>query len=169
MAKKDEAPKTLPRRFPKKITTKACGFNVTLCEKLAKEYGKDAPVKVLKVYGTVESSEKATSNFGEYHRFKGNCAAVNLVDSVMYRAGSFILPEVAETALLDRLSSHKASGSTEACTFGMYITVQYVQPQNEKSTEFTWGCEPIIQDASADPLAAIADLMGPTPALPFNG
>lgn len=153
------------RRFPKKITTTTAGFRVTMCEELAEKYGKKGPAKVLQVYGTISKTETDSNSFGDYTKFIGNHAAINLVDNVMYRSKNLILPEVAQTALMDLVAAHQAKGTNEPCAYGLFITIEYYEPKNPKSTKFTWGVEPVIRDDSADPLAALADQMGTPPML----
>jgi len=82
--------------FLKKVTTATMGFTTRGLEAIA-EANKPKAVSVLRVWGIVSGMESGTSQFGNYTKFKGEIAALNLVSGEEARSQSLLLPQIGET------------------------------------------------------------------------
>jgi hypothetical protein len=141
--------------FPKKINVKSMGLNVALLEAVA-EANQKSPTAILRVWGMVNDKKPGTSQFGPFIEFRGEIAALNLLDLQEARSQKLLLPQTAES--LVNAVFDKACKDGSAANIGLEITVEYRAPRsdNDKSTRFAYGVKPLFEFKGEDALTAMA-------------
>lgn len=115
--------------------------------------GKGKPVPVLRVWGIVSTAVSGTSQFGNYIKFGGELAAINLVNGDEARSQSLLLPQVAEgvvKSLFDKAA--KDGGSAQ---IGIEICVEE-NISAKGGTKFRYTVKPLFEYKGDDALAEMA-------------
>lgn len=146
--------------FLKKISVAAMGLTTRGLEELAAAH-KPKVISVLRVWGIVSGREPGTSQFGDYMRFKGEFAAINLVSGEEARAQSALLPQLGETVVNSLFDKAAKDGGT--AQIGLEITVE-VNESQKGGTKFRYGVKPLIEGKGEDALTIMAKAL-PAPAM----
>jgi len=140
--------------FPKKITMKTMGFGVRNLETIARE-NEPKTVSVCRIWGIISGRTSEMSTLGQFSRYSGEIAAMNLSTGEEARSQQLILPAVAETQI-NRVYD-KASKDGGSAQIALEITVTYNPPRSEDSkiTQFIYGVKPLIDFDGEDALSAM--------------
>lgn len=150
--------------FPKKVTTASMRLATRELEGIAQAHD-PKPVPVLRVWGIVSNRQPGTSQFGNYMKFMGEIAAINLLTGEEARSQALILPQVAETvvnSLFDKAAKDNASAQ-----IALEVTVEFNNSQ-KGGTRFRYGVRPLIEFKGEDALASMAKQL-PAPAVIGDG
>jgi hypothetical protein len=138
-------------KFPKKITTATMGFNVATLEAVAAD-NKGADTSVLRVWGIVSGKKPGTSQFGNYIKFTGEIAAMNLITGEEARSQELLLPAVAEGIVNNLFEKAAKDGGT--AEIGLELTVAF-NNSAKGGTKFSYGVKPLIEYKGDDALSAM--------------
>lgn len=138
--------------YAKKITAAVMGIGPEVAEKIVKERGTTA---VLRVYGFAKSYKEEVSAFGgNYKRFVGEFAAKNLLTGDEARSESLILPPVAEMYVAE--GTDMASKENAKYKFGLDLTVQE-NKSSKGGQKFKYGVRTLVKNDFTDPLTELGD------------
>jgi hypothetical protein len=146
--------------FPKKISTATMGLTTKQLEEVAAA-ADPKPVSVMRVWGVVSGRQPGVSQFGNYVKFTGEIAAINLVSSEEARSQALLLPSAAETIVSSMFDKASKEGGT--AQIALEITV-LVNKSAKGGTKFSYGVKPLIEFKGDDALAAMAKTL-PAPIL----
>lgn len=146
--------------FLKKVTTATMGFTTRGLEAIA-EASKPKTVSVLRVWGIVSGREPGTSQFGNYMKFKGEIAALNLASGEEARSQSLLLPQIGETVVNSLFDKAAKDGGT--AQVALEVTVEFNDSQRG-GTKFRYGVKPLIEPKGEDALTIMAKQL-PVPAM----
>jgi hypothetical protein len=138
--------------FPKKISTQTMRLALPELEAAAAQ-GKGKPVPVLRVWGIVSSAVPGTSQYGNYHKFGGEIAALNLITGEEARSQNLLLPGVAEGVVKSLFD--KAAKIGGAAQIGIEIAVEE-NISAKGGTKFKWVVKPLFEYKGDDALAEMA-------------
>lgn len=137
--------------FPKKISTQTLGLRPAEIEALVA--GKTKPVPVMRVWGIISGATPGTSQYGNYVKFTGEIAAINLISTDEARSQALLLPGVAEgvvKSLFDKAA--KVGGSAQ---FGIEVCAEE-NISAKGGTKFRWVVKPLIEYKGDDALSEMA-------------
>jgi hypothetical protein len=138
--------------FLKKVTTATMGFTTHALEEIAAANQPKA-ISVLRVWGIVSNREVGQSQYGQYMKFKGEIAALNLVSGEEARSQAVLLPQVAETVVNSLFE--KAAKEGGSAQIALEITVEY-NASTKGGTKFRYGVKPLIEFKGEDALSVMA-------------
>ena len=138
--------------FLKKITVKNMGLTVQQLEQVAAD-AQPKSVPVLRVWGIVSNRQAGTSQFGNYIKFSGEIAAMNLVTGEEARSQALLLPSVGEAVVATLLDKAAKDGAT--AQVALEITVEY-NNSAKGGTKFAYGVKPLIEFKGDDALSEMA-------------
>ena len=130
-----------------KITVASMGLKTAQLEKVAQ--GSEGVTPVLNVYGFLSDMEAGESTFGTYTKFKGEIEGANLLTGELFRSGVLILPSIAETPLVNEMSSIDKG---EKLKFALEIGVQE-NVSKKGGTRFKYAVKPLIEMSQDDELS----------------
>jgi hypothetical protein len=146
--------------FPGKISTQTMGLKPSDLEAAAAT-SKGKAVPVLRVWGIVSSATPGTSQFGQYTKFGGELAAINLINGDEARSQNLLLPGVAEGVVKSLFD--KAAKDGGAAQIGIEVCVEEnISAKGGSKYRFT--VKPLIEYKGDDALAEMAKAL-PAPVL----
>ncbi|RJP44495.1 hypothetical protein C4587_01790 [Candidatus Parcubacteria bacterium] len=97
---------------------------------------------VFHVYGLARKYDAERSQYGEYLRFTGDFEAVNLKTGEVHRAGSMILPDIAENVLAGAMNTEGA----QAVQFALEIGVK----PSKSPVGYDYTVKPLVENREAE-------------------
>lgn len=152
--------------FPKKLTTKACGFDAVSLNALVEKNGKKGTLPILRIVGNINDIEVGTSTFGEWTKFVGEHYAVNLADGSEYKSRKLMLPEVGADLLNSELKLVKSEDKNNSLNYALEVGVKYRKPVTEKDNCYEFTITSLIESKQKDPLKTLMDSLPKPKALP---
>lgn len=142
-------------KFVPKITVKTVGFDSeTLTGLVTKNKGEHT---IVRIAGTVKSSEPKTSDLGDYTLYHGNFQANNVITGEEYRSVKLIVPGIAESAMEEMLG-----GVEGVVNVGLDITVEYFKPKNPQGSCYRFGVMPLME-SKGDAIQQLMESFGALP------
>lgn len=138
--------------FPKKITTQTMGLKPDVLEEIAAE-AKGKQVSVLRVWGIVSGMTPGVSQFGNFMKFTGELAAINLITMDEARSQALLLPGVAEGVVASLYN--KASKDGGSAQIGIEVAVEE-NISAKGGTKFRYIVKPLFEYKGDDALAEMA-------------
>lgn len=99
------------------------------------------------VYGIARGFTPDSSQYGDYIRFNGDFEGVNLETGEAQRAGSMILPEIAQNLLHGVMNAE----GNNAVEFALEIGIK----PSKSPVGYDYTVKPLIESVEADPLKAL--------------
>jgi hypothetical protein len=124
----------------------------------AKSLKEGEAYSVAVIMGEAASHSVAQSNYGEFTKFKGNFAAVNMRTGERFRSANLILPQIVEHVLSSAID--EAEGSVQ---FALEIGVKYSEKGN---TGYVYTIKPLLEPSDSDPLKQLEDKVSTLVKLP---
>lgn len=115
-------------------------------EELLKAEGK--ALKLVKVLGFCRKAVPGSSSMGDFVKYQGSFAAVNVQTGEEFRSGAMILPGVVQDLLLGALA-----GDVEEVEFGFIIGIRY---DADAIAKYVYEVESLIAPKESDPLEMLA-------------
>jgi hypothetical protein len=137
--------------FPKKISTQTMRLQTTVLEACCA--GQKKPIPVLRVWGIVSTAVPGTSQFGNYYKFGGELAAINLITGEEARSQFLLVPGVAEGVVKSLFD--KAAKNGGAAQIGIELCVEE-NLSAKGGTKFKWVVLPLFEYKGDDALAEMA-------------
>ena len=143
--------------FPKKISVATMGFSTKELEEIAAAKKDGKPVPVVYVWGTIQDRKPGVSQFGNYVKFTGQIAAINLSTKEEARSSELLLPTIAEKVVDDLFSQAAKDGGIAQIALEITVTEN---KSTKGGTKFSYGVKPLI-DIKSD---ALTDMLKKLPA-----
>lgn len=138
--------------FPKKITTQTMGLKPDVLEEIAAAAG-GKQVSVLRVWGIVSGMTPGVSQFGNFQKFTGELAAINLITGDEARSQALLLPSVAEGVVASLYN--KAAKDGGSAQIGIEVAVEE-NISAKGGTKFRYIVKPLFEYKGDDALAEMA-------------
>jgi hypothetical protein len=155
--KKASAPKATAketRTTLRKITVKTIGVQPPQkgAEKTAflQRIQDEGTVWLANIYGVCTGAKAATSDYGDYHRFRGAFRAVNLETGEQFAASAAIFPRFLEEQMLAAL---------EASDKSMEFALKLGASASDSPVGYEYVIEELFPPSDTDPIAAIEQRM----------
>lgn len=146
--------------FPKKITTQTMGLKPDVLEEIAAE-AKGKQVSVLRVWGIASGATPGVSQFGNFMKFTGEFAAINLITMDEARSQALLLPGVAEGVVASLYN--KAAKDGGSAQIGIEVAVEE-NISAKGGTKFRYIVKPLFEYKGDDALAEMAKTL-PAPVM----
>jgi hypothetical protein len=146
--------------FPSKISTQTMGLKPAELTSIALDSkGGDTPV--LRVWGIVSGAASGTSQYGNYVKFTGEIAAINLVNGDEARSGALLVPQIAENVIKNLYD--KAAKDGGAAQIAIEIGVRE-NTSTKGGAKYMFTMRPLIEYEGDDALSVMAESL-PAPKL----
>jgi hypothetical protein len=146
--------------FLKKISTSTMGLTVRELEAAA-EANKPKALPVLRIWGIVSNRKAGVSQYGNYTKYTGEIAAINLLTGIEARSQELLIPAIAESVVNKLFEGAAKDGGTAQIALEITVTFNPPKTENSNFTKFTYGVKPLIEFKGEDALTAMAKQLPP--------